>query len=55
MRPNIRTSLTTATPHMHPGELTLIRTGIGQGRWHNIRSMNTPTTYASWRAMATWF
>jgi len=34
MEPNIRTSLTTATPHMHPGELTLIRV-IGQGRWQH--------------------
>jgi len=40
-------------PHMHLGELTLIRT-IGQGGG-STHSMSTPTMSAFWRAMATWF
>jgi len=40
-------------PHMHPGELTLIRT-IGQGRWQHPFH-ETPTTCASWRGMGTSF
>ena len=38
-------------PHMHPGELTLLRI-IGQGRG-SILSTNMATTCASWHATGT--
>ena len=39
-------------PHMHPGELTLLR-DHRSGHGGNIRSTSTATTCASWRATGT--
>jgi hypothetical protein len=38
-------------PHMHPGELVLLRI-IGTGRWQHP-STSTATTYACWPGTAT--